>query len=281
MFNSKFLITAESIAQYIENLRNNEHAEATIEKYEHDIRAFAHYLNDSEATKQAAIEWRKELQETHAATSVNAAISAVNGYFEFFDLGIKMKFLKIQKNTFIPKEKILTQKDYERLIHAARAKNDERLVCIMQTLGSTGIRVSELKFITVESVLDGKAEVTNKNKTRIVFICNDLKNLLLGYAKKENITSGSIFITRNAKPLDRSNIWRKIKNLSEKANVEKSKLFTHNFRKMFAKSFYTKSKDIAKLADILGHSNINTTRVYIMESGDEHLKIIESLKLVV
>ena len=281
MFNSKFFITAESIAQYIENLKNNEHAEATIEKYEHDIRAFAHYLNDSEATKQAAIEWRKELQETHAATSVNAAISAVNGYFEFFDLGIKMKFLKIQKNTFIPKEKILTQKDYERLIHAARAKNDEQLVCIMQTLGSTGIRVSELKFITVESVLDGKAEVTNKNKTRMVFICEDLKKLLLDYAKKKGIASGAIFITRNGKPLDRSNIWRKIQNLSDTAKVKKSKLFPHNFRKMFAKSFYGKSKDLAKLSDLLGHGNINTTKIYIMETGDEHLKIIESLKLVI
>ena len=206
---------------------------------------------------------------------------AVNGFFNYFGFKIKMKLAKIQKNTFIPKNKIMTYGDYGRLINAARARNDEQLVLLMQTLGSTGIRVSELKFITVETVRNGYAEVTNKGKTRIVFISEDLKKVLLPYAKKKGIKSGYIFITRNGKPLDRSNIWRKIKNLSEMAGVEKSKVFTHNFRKIFANMFYSKSKDIAKLADILGHSNVSTTRLYIMESGDKHLKIIQSMKMVI
>ena len=281
MLYEQFFITEETVNEYLFFLVEEEHAAATIKKYSHSLNSLKDFLDGKEVTKQAVIEWETELCQTHKKTSVNSMLVAVNGFFAYFKLRIKMKLLKIQQTAFVPKNKIMTQTDYERLIRAAMAENDEQLALVMQTLGSTGIRISELKFITVETALDGKADVTNKNKTRIVFICSDLQNLLLGYAKKENITTGSIFITRNGKPLDRSNIWRKIKNLSEKANVEKSKLFTHNFRKMFAKSFYTESKDIAKLADVLGHSNISTTRIYIMESGDEHLRIIESLKLVV
>jgi len=281
MPNDLFYITEEKITEYISYLKDEERASATIEKYSQIIYNFNNFLDGTEVSKQAAIEWENNLCETHKKTSINAMLVALNGFFKYFGLKITMKLLKIQRNTFISKDRILTHGDYERLINAARIKNDEQLVLLMQTLGSTGMRVSELKFITVEAALDGKTEITNKSKTRIVFICKDLKKLLLEYAKKKNITSGSIFITRNGKRLDRSNIWRKIKNLGNIAKVGKSKLFTHNFRKMFAKKFYAKSRDLSKLADILGHSNINTTRLYIMESGDEHLKIIESLKLVI
>jgi len=281
MSTDKFFITTKKIYEYISYLKNEENSPATIEKYTRDIRNFKDFLNDAEVTKQMAIEWENKLCETHKKTSVNAMLVAINGFFKYFNLKIKMKLFKIQQNTFIPKNKVLTTGDYERLINAAKSRNDEQLALLMQTLGSTGIRVSELKFITVEAVWNGKAEITNKSKTRVVFIVKDLKKLLLAYAKKHDIISGCIFVTKNGKPLDRSNIWRKIKGLSEVARVEKSKLFTHNFRKMFAIRFYNKSKDISKLADILGHSNINTTRLYIMESGDEHLKIIESLKLVI
>ena len=281
MTNNQFFITEEKINEYLSYLREEEHAPATIEKYSRDIRNFKNFLNGSEITKQAAVDWEIKLCETHKKSSVNAMLVAVNGFFRYFNIKINMKLLKIQRNTFVSKNKILSAGDYERLIHAAKSRNDECLALLMQTLGSTGIRVSELKFITVAAVRDGKAEVTNKSKTRIVFIIKALKNLLLAYTKKRGIISGCIFITKNGKPLDRSNIWRKIKKLSESAKIEKSKLFTHNFRKMFALRFYNKSKDISKLADILGHSNINTTRLYIMENGDKHLKIIESLKLVI
>ena len=281
MSNDKFYITTEKINEYISYLRDEEHAPATIEKYSRDIRNLKDFLNNSEVTKQTAIEWEYELCQTHKKSSVNAMIVAVNGFFKYFNIKINIKLLKIQKNTFLSKNKILSVNDYERLINTAKSRNDESLALLMQTLGSTGIRVSELKFITVEAMRDRKAEVTNKNKTRIVFITKDLKKLLLAYSKKRGIISGSIFVTKTGKPLDRSNIWRKIKKLSELAKVEKNKLFTHNFRKMFALRFYNKSKDISKLADILGHSNINTTRLYIMESDDKHLKIIESLKLVI
>ena len=281
MSNNQFFITDEKINEYLSYLRDEERAPATIEKYSRDIRSFKNFLDGGEATKQAAITWENKLCETRKKTSVNAMLVAVNGFFSYFGFKIKMKLAKIQKNTFIPKNKIMTYGDYGRLINTARAQNDEQLVLLMQTLGSTGIRVSELKFITVETVRNGYAEVTNKGKTRIVFISEDLKKVLLPYAKKKGIKSGYIFITRNGKPLDRSNIWRKIKNLSEAAGVEKSKVFTHNFRKIFASRFYGKSKDIAKLADILGHSSVSTTRLYIMEGGEKHLKIIESLKMVI
>ena len=278
---NQFILSEDKVSEYISYLKDEERASATIEKYSRIIYNFKNFLDGAEVTKQAAIEWENSLCETHKKTSINAMLVAINGFFKYFGLKITMKLLKIQRNTFISKDKILTQGDYERLINAAKVKHDEQLALLMQTLGSTGMRVSELKFVTVEAVLNGKAEVTNKSKTRIIFICKDLKKLLLEYAKKKGITSGSIFVTRNGKQLDRSNIWRRIKNLGGIAKVEKSKLFTHNFRKMFAKRFYSKSKDLSKLADILGHSNINTTRLYIMESGDEHLKIIESLKLVI
>lgn len=281
MSTNLFYITEDSINEYISHLKDEERSPATIEKYSHIIYSFKNFLNGAEVTKQAAIEWENNLCETHKKTSINAMLVALNGFFKYFGLKISMKLLKIQRNTFISKDKILTHGDYERLVNAAKCKNDEQLTLLIQTLGSTGIRVSELKFITVEAALNGKTEVTNKSKTRIVFICKELKRLLMEYARKRGITSGSIFITRNGKCLDRSNIWRKVKNLSNIAKVEKSKLFTHNFRKMFAKRFYAKSKDLSKLADVLGHSNINTTRLYIMESGEEHLKIIESLKLVI
>jgi len=281
MSKNNFFITTEKINEFISHLQKKERAPATIEKYTRDIRNFKDFLNGAEVTKQALVEWSNKLCETYKKASVNAMIVAVNRFCKYCKFKIKKKLLKIQQNTFIPQNKILTYNDYVRLINAAKARNDEQLVLLMETLGSTGIRVSELKYITVEAVRCGLAEVTNKGKTRTVFIIDDLKKVLLPYAKKKGIKSGSIFITRNGKPLDRSNIWRKLKNLSEAAGVEKSKVFTHNFRKIFAVMYYNKSKDIVKLADILGHSNVMTTRIYIMESSARHLKIIKSMKMVI
>ena len=229
MENKKFYITDEKMHQYISYLKEEEHASATIEKYTRDIRNFKDFLNGSEVTKQAAIEWESQLFETHKKTSINAMLVAVNGFFKYYNVKISMKLLKIQRNTFIPKNKVLTTGDYERLIYAAQSQNDERLAFLIQTLGSTGIRVSELRFIIVEAVMDGKTKVSNKSKTRIVFITKDFKKLLLAYAKKHGITTGCIFVTKNGKVIDRSNIWRKIKRLSEVAKVEKNKLFPEIF----------------------------------------------------
>ena len=281
MSTDKFYITEANITEYIFYHITEEHAASTIDKYTQIIRDFAGFANGSEITKQLVINWENELKKTHKITSVNTMLTAVNGFFAYFNLNIKMKLLKIQKNTFIPQSKILTKSDYERLIETAREQKDELMALLMQTLGSTGIRIGELKFITVEAAQEGKSEVTNKSKTRIVFIPKELNKRLLTYAKKCGITSGGIFVTRSGKPLDRSNISRRIKKIGKAAGIEESKLFCHNFRRLFAVSFYSKSRDLSKLADLLGHSRLDTTRIYIMESGASHLKIIESMQMII
>lgn len=212
--------------------------------------------------------------------TVNAMLVAINGFFSFFELGIKVKPLKIQRTTFLTEEKELTFKEYIRLLKAAYARN-ERIAHIMQTICATGIRVSELKFITADAVRSGQAKVRNKGKIRTVFIPNDLKILLLQYAEKHGIQSGSIFITKTGRPLDRSNIWTAMKNLCAAAGVDESKVFPHNLRRLFARTFYAKDRDIMKLSDMLGHSDVATTKIYVMDTGSEHRRIINSLGLVI
>lgn len=281
MLQDKIFITEKNINEYIEYLKNEERAGATIEKYARIIFNFAIFLNGAEITKEAAIKWENTLLETHAATSVNAMLAAVNGFFEFLNIPIKMKPLKIQRNPFLSEEQELTPKEYRRLLEAANTLGNDRIYHVMQTICSTGIRVSELRFITVEAVRTEYAEVRNKGKIRMIFIPRELKQLLLKYAKKHGITSGCIFITKNGRPLDRSNIWSDMKKLCEAAGVDKSKVFPHALRKLFARIFYSKSNDIMKLADSLGHSDVKTTRIYIMDTGREHRRIIDSLGLVI
>ena len=281
MVEKNFIITEKNISEYADYLRNEERAAATIEKYVRNIKMFECSLNGANITKQSALEWRNELLETHTAKTVNSAIAALNGFFDFFELGIKVKPLKIQRKTFLPEDKELTEKEYKRLLEAAQAQNNDRIYHVLQAICSTGIRVSELKFITVEAVQIGYAEVKNKGKVRTIFIPQDLKRLLLRYIKKQNIASGCVFVTRNGKPLNRSNIWTGMKNLCAAAGVDESKVFPHNLRKLFARIFYAKNRDLSKLADSLGHSDLATTRIYIMDTGTEHRRIINSLGLVV
>jgi site-specific recombinase XerD len=212
---------------------------------------------------------------------VNAAIAALNGFFTFRRLGIQVKPLKIQQQTYRAPEKELTRQEYERLLEAARTKGNERLNLVMQTLCSTGIRVSELRHITVEAARKASAEVTNKGKTRTVFLPGNLSSALLRYAAERGITSGCIFVSKNGKPLNRSNIWTDMKKLCEAAGVEPAKCYPHNLRKVFAREFYAAEKDIARLADILGHSRLETTRIYVMETGAEHRRRVDSLGLAV
>ena len=188
--------------------------------------------------------------------------------------------MKIQRRLFASKEKVLTKPEYERLLTAAKNKNDERLYYLMQTIGSTGVRISELKYITCESVKTGQAVINCKGKIRQVFLPKKLCEMLKSYINKKNIKSGSVFITKSGKPLDRSTIWKMLKGLCESANVARSKVFPHNFRHLFAKTFYSLQKDIVRLADILGHSSIETTRIYTMESGTEHIKLLQKLGLL-
>jgi len=279
MLNKQFIITEDVINQYRIYLRNEEHAAATVEKYTRDIRAFANFLDGKAVTKELAIIWKERIMDNHETTSVNSMLVSINGFFAFFELNIKIKSLKVQYKIFLPAEKELTKTEYERLLQAAIEKHDDRMCCIMKTICSTGIRVSELRFFTIEAVKSGQVKVTNKGKTRIVFIPNDLKKVLLRYITQFGIISGCVFVTKNGKPLNRSNIWAAMKKLCKAAKVDESKVFPHSLRALFARMYFRASKDIVKLSNILGHNNVNTTRIYIMESEVEHFKVINSLRL--
>jgi len=279
MLNNQIFITEGNIAEYVIYLKEEERAANTMEKYVRDIKAFANFLSGKAITKERAVAWKESLKEKHTATSINSMVAAINSFFAFFELGIKIKPLKIQKKTFLSADKELTKEEYERLLHAAKSTENDRLYHVIQTICSTGIRVSELRFITVETVKTGWMEVTNKGKTRIVFIPDDLRTALFKYVKRSNIQSGHIFITRNGNPLNRSNIWADMKKLCVIAEVDKTKVFPHSLRALFSRMFYSIDKDIATLADILGHSDVNTTRIYIKESSEKCRRIIENLGL--
>jgi site-specific recombinase XerD len=277
----QFIITDKMINIYRTHLKVEEKAIATIEKYTRAVRAFASWLSGDALTKESAVSYKAHIMEHRVAAGVNAEIAALNGFFAFHTVRIKLKPLKIQQQTYRVPEKELTREEYKRLLQAARSNGNTRLNLAMQTICSTGIRVSELRYITVEAAQTGKTEVMNKSKTRMVFLPEKLKTALLGYARDRGITSGCIFITSTGKPLNRSNVWADMKKLCRVTNVEPSKVFPHNLRKVFARAFYAVEKDLAQLADILGHTRIETTRIYIMETGAEHRRRVENLGLVV
>ena len=276
------IITEEKQQAFQSWLKAEEKAAATIEKYGRDVKAFAAWLSGSETTKEAAADYKQYLlnEQGRGAAGINAVIAALNSFFACMGWDIRLRPLKIQRQTFRVKERELTKEEYTRLLSAAKSKGNERLNLVLQTICSTGIRVSELRFITVEAAISGVAEITNKGKTRTVFIPKKLKPLLLSYAKGRGISSGCIFITKSGKPLNRSNIWSEMKKLCETAGVEESKVFPHNLRSLFARLFYGIDKDIMRLADILGHSRIDTTRLYLMESGETHRRRVDALGLV-
>lgn len=274
-------ITAKTIDEFREHLILEERSATTIEKYIRDAKAFAAYVGSNAVTKETVIAYKKYLQENYAVRSVNSMLASINSLFAFLGWhDLKVKSLKLQQQVYCPEEKELTKAEYARLCRAAERKHNERLNLILQTICGTGIRVSELQFITVEAVKQGEAIVSCKAKTRSVFIVKELKQKLLRYAAKQNIKSGMIFVTRTGKPLSRTNIWREMKALCIEANVNPQKVFPHNLRHLFARVFYGIEKDIAKLADILGHSSINTTRIYIISTGTEHRKRMENMHLI-
>ncbi len=274
-------ITNEMIQDYKNYLITEEKSEVTIEKYVRDIKALSLWLQERELTKQDLLSYKAKLVQEYAPASVNSAIASINGFLMFNNLyDLKIKNLKIQKQLFCQSEKELTKNEYERLLKAAKDKNNERLYYLMQTICSTGIRVSELKFITVEAIHNKTAVINCKGKMRIVFLPGKLCKILNSYIKKNNIKSGSVFISKNGRPLDRSNIWSDMKKICESAGVSKDKVFPHNLRHLFARTYYSLQKDIVRLADILGHSSVDTTRIYTMETGEEHRKQIEKMHLL-
>ena len=270
-----------SINEFAQYLCYEEKSTATQEKYLRDVQTFCSYLGESEITKELVVSWKKQLiAHGYAVRSINSMLASVNCFLEFLGLSsCKVKNIRTQQQTYCAEDKELTKNEYMKLL--AASKNNEQLNLIIQTICGTGIRVSELRYFTVEAVQHGEVAVSCKNKTRIILIPNKLKIILLKYARQRGIRAGAIFITRTGKILDRSNIWAAMKKLCDAAGVKPSKVFPHNLRKLFARTFYCIEKDIAKLADILGHSSINTTRIYIISSGLEHRRKIEKLGLVV
>jgi integrase/recombinase XerD len=277
------ILTSEAIDRYKKYLREEEKSENTIEKYLRDVRAFAVYLSGVEVTKGTVIAYKgKLLSENYTVRSVNSMLASLNSLFVFLGWeDCKVKSIKFQRQIYCPEEKELTKAEYMRLVKTAKQKGNERLNLILQTICGTGIRVSELQYITVEALKNGKAVVSLKGKTRSVFIVKELRKKLLRYAAEQKILSGAIFITRTGKPISRTNIWREMKGLCKQAGVNPSKVFPHNLRHLFARVFYGIEKDIAKLADILGHSSINTTRIYIISTGNEHRRRMENMRLII
>lgn len=276
------ILTEKKIRDFFFYLKNEEKSENTVQKYLRDVRAFAAYLGGVAVTKEAVIAYKgKLLSENYAVRSINSMLASLNSLFSFLGwTDCKVKAVKLQAQIYCSEEKELTKAEYIRLVNTAKQSGNERLNLILQTICGTGIRVSELKYITVEAVKSGEAVVSLKGKIRSVFIVKELQKKLLRYAAEQNIQSDSIFITRTGKPMSRTNIWREMKGLCEQANVNPQKVFPHNLRHLFARVFYGIERDIAKLADILGHSSINTTRIYIISTGSEHRKRMEHMRLI-
>ena len=277
------ILTEKQISAFAAHLKNEEKSENTVKKYIRDVRAFAAYADVSDITKEMVVAYKnKLLTDNYAARSINSMIASINGLFVFLGWAdLKVKSIKLQRQSYCPEEKELTKAEYMRLVSKAKQKGNERLYLLIQTICGTGIRVSELQYITVEAVKYGEAVVSLKGKTRSVFIVRELQKKLLRYATDQKITTGAIFITRSGKPMSRTNIWREMKNLCEQAGVNQNKVFPHNLRHLFARTFYGIEKDIAKLADILGHSSINTTRIYIITTGNEHRQRMENMRLII
>ncbi len=272
----------EYLIDYEKHLRGEEKSQATKEKYLRDVRAFLGFCNNREITKSEVLEYKQHLSLSYAPSSANSMIIALNGFLRFIGFSeYTVKPFKIQRQLYCPEEKELTKQEYERLVRTAKEKGNERLNLVIQTICGTGIRVSELKFITVDAVRRGEAVVSLKGKTRSVFIVKELKKKLLRYIAEQKLTEGSVFITHSGKPINRTNIWREMKNLCKEADVSPDKVFPHNLRHLFARIFYKMEKDIAKLADILGHSSIDTTRIYIITTKNEYRRRMENMRLII
>ena len=276
------IITEEMILGYREYLQDEERSPATVEKYLRDVRAFAAYLGkDGRADREKVREYKNYLREHYKIASANSMLAAVNSFFVFAGWEEwKVKLFKVQRVQYSRPEKEITEEDYEKLVRAARRQGDDRMSMLIQTIGSTGIRISELKFITVESLRDGRAEIYNKGKCRVVLLPVELTKVLRKYCREAGIVSGSIFVTKHGNPMDRSNVSKKMKQLGREAGVDTAKVFPHNFRHLFARIFYSIEKDVVRLMDLLGHSSIDTTRIYTMTTEEQPRRQMSRMRMV-
>ncbi len=268
--------------EYQEMLRQEERSLSTQTQYRRNVERFLSYTGGRELDKELVVSYKEELAKRLSPSTVNGILAALNSYFRFLGReDLRVRRLKTQHNSYCTQERELTREEYLALVQTAKEQGNERVYLILQTICSTGIRVSELKFITAEAVAVGAARVRLKGKNRVILLPERLETLLTDYAQRQEITSGPIFITKHGNPMDRSNIWHNLRSLCADAGVEPQKVFPHNLRHLFARCFYAEEKDLSKLADVLGHSDINTTRIYIISSGKEHRACMDKLGLVV
>ncbi len=277
------VMTMERQEEFAEYLKREEYENATVEKYLREVQKFQQWMGSRGVDKEAVTEFKRHLQEKgYAPSTVNGKLSALNMFFRFAGWeDCRVKFLRIQRQIFRNSTKELSREEYSRLLKTAKEKGNERLALLMETICGTGIRVSEVPCITVEALKAGKTEVSLKGKVRVVFLSGKLCRKLLKYAKKQEISAGEIFLTGSGRRLSRRQIWREMKGLCDSAGVEAEKVFPHNLRHLFATAFYKVSKDIVKLADVLGHSSVETTRIYLKTAGEEHIRYLNRMGLVV
>ena len=269
-----------TLSEFSAYLRGEGRSAGTVEKYLHDTNALLSWLDGAELTPETAVKWREHLLETHAPVTVNSMLAALNSYCRFAGIPVRVGFVKIQRKLFREQSRELTREEFDRLLETARSAGKTRLALLMETICASGIRVSEVKYITVEAARAGRANISLKGKVRTILLPNKLCRKLLKYAGKQKIASGEIFLTGSGKSLSRRQIWAEMKRLCKTAGVEESKVFPHNLRHLFAATFYKVSHDIARLADVLGHSSIETTRIYLLTTGKEHQQMLERMRLV-
>lgn len=275
-------ITKQTIDRFYEYLIEEERSSGTIEKYIRDVRLLQSWLGSETVTKENAARWKQELlQSGRAPSTVNSMLAAANTYFRFMGWDdLKLKSIRLQRRFFRENERELTKAEYQLLMETAKKRGDERLALLMETICATGIRVSEVPYITTDAIKKGRARISMKGKLRTILIPAQLCRKLRKYATKHRIGRGEIFLTKNGTRLERKQIWAQMKTLCKYAGIERNKVFPHNLRHLFARCFYRISHDISSLADVLGHSSIETTRIYLISTESEHIKKIAHLGLV-
>lgn len=271
-----------TVTAFRDHLVEEERSEGTIEKYLRDVKMFLLWLDEKPLDKVQLIHWKEYLMAgDYKPATINAMIASVNAYLRFVGReDCIVRGLRLQRSTFRSTDKELTAEEYKRLVETAHRLKRERLALLLETIGGTGIRVSEVKYITVQAAQNGRTEISLKGKIRTIILPGKLCRKLLKYAKKNEIASGEIFLTRSGKSIDRKQIWAEMKRLCLRAGIKGSKVFPHNLRHLFAQAFYKLHKNLVQLADVLGHSSVETTRIYLVSTGTEHARQIERLGLI-
>ena len=277
----EYKIQETAICRFGRELFEQERAKKTIERYQHQLRTFAQWTEGRTVTKELTVRYKQWLMERYSPASVNVTLAALNGFFKFRGWQeCRVRPVRVQRRHYAEPIRELSREEYYRLLKIARQKGNMRLFHLLETICSTGIRVSELRFITVQAVKRGRADICNKGKYRTILLPRKLCEKLQEYCRERGIWQGSVFVTRSGRPIDRTNVWAMMKALCTQAHVDAKKVFPHNLRNLFARCFYQKQRDLEHLATLLGHSSINTTRIYTRTSGEEHLRQIERLELL-